>query len=571
VEIEIQHHTHGENYIKNPFVRLLPIFIIMSMFLGACATPTQPVSIPVTGATAILVPTVTPMPAVPQSDDVWDRITANQKIVVGTSWYYPPFAFVDPNFQVVGFDIALIKEIGRRLNIPVEIQNFAFQGLSSALQINQIDLAISAISITPERAAEMSFSPIYYVNQTAVLARTDSTVTSITNFNQLAGFRLGVQRDTTYEDMVQSLLVDTGLMDADKLLSYTQADEAVRDLIANRVDVVVVGQATASYYGSMQELRVVGKGFHEQNLAVAMRSGTPRLKAEIDRVMDDMLTDGTILGFIQQYIQSDVTGVMPPSNQPAATPLSPVATVTPATCWDGMKFVADVTLGDNNMTNLPFVKPGDGFVKTWRVQNTGTCTWTPSYQLLYAYGNVNAAQMNGQPINIPANVTPGQTIDLSVTMVAPMEPLTYQGFWQIENASGQQFGQTIWVGISTLAYQGTPIATGQPSENYCVVTITAPKSAIKVNSDFDAVWTVKNLSGNDWSSDSVDYIFVSGTKMRQQDGYDFTETIKDGESGEIVVDMVAPGTPGIYNTQWAIVSGKGTFCTLNLNVTVIAK
>jgi len=543
----------------------------MSMFLGACATPTQPVSIPVTGATAILVPTVTPMPAVPQSDDVWDRITANQKIVVGTSWYYPPFAFVDPNFQVVGFDIALIKEIGRRLNIPVEIQNFAFQGLSSALQINQIDLAISAISITPERAAEMSFSPIYYVNQTAVLARTDSTVTSITNFNQLAGFRLGVQRDTTYEDMVQSLLVDTGLMDADKLLSYTQADEAVRDLIANRVDVVVVGQATASYYGSMQELRVVGKGFHEQNLAVAMRSGTPRLKAEIDRVMDDMLTDGTILGFIQQYIQSDVTGVMPPSNQPAATPLSPVATVTPATCWDGMKFVADVTLGDNNMTNLPFVKPGDGFVKTWRVQNTGTCTWTPSYQLLYAYGNVNAAQMNGQPINIPANVTPGQTIDLSVTMVAPMEPLTYQGFWQIENASGQQFGQTIWVGISTLAYQGTPIATGQPSENYCVVTITAPKSAIKVNSDFDAVWTVKNLSGNDWSSDSVDYIFVSGTKMRQQDGYDFTETIKDGESGEIVVDMVAPGTPGIYNTQWAIVSGKGTFCTLNLNVTVIAK
>ena len=112
----------------------------------------------------------------------------------------------------------MIEEIGRRLQIPVEIQNYAFEGLPGALQLNQIDLAVAAISITPERASQMSFSPIYYVNQTAVLARNDALVTSITDFNQLAGFRVGVQRGTTYESMVQNLLVDTGLMSADKLL-----------------------------------------------------------------------------------------------------------------------------------------------------------------------------------------------------------------------------------------------------------------------------------------------------------------------------------------------------------------
>ena len=53
---------------------------------------------------------------------------------------------------------------------------------------------------------------------------------------------MGVQRGTTYESMVQSLLVDTGLMSADKLLSYMQTDEAVRDLIENRVDVVLLGR-----------------------------------------------------------------------------------------------------------------------------------------------------------------------------------------------------------------------------------------------------------------------------------------------------------------------------------------
>lgn len=556
--------------MKNPFIRLLPVFIIMSMFLGACATPPQQVSIPVTRATAILTPTIAPATVAPQSDDVWDRIVANNKIVVGTSWDYPPFSSVDPNFQIVGFDIALVEEIGRRLNIPIEIQNYAFEGLSGALQINQIDLAVAAISVTPERSSQMTFSPIYYVNETAILARSDSLITNITDFTQLAGFRVGVQRGTTYESMAQSLLVDTGLMSTDKLLSYTQADEAVRDLIEKRVDVVVVGQATASYYGSRQDLKVAGKGFDQQNLAVAMRSETPRLKAEIDRVLDEMLTDGTILGYIQQYIQSDVAGILS-TPIPPATAIPSVPTVVPPVCLNGMKFVADVTYGDNNMKNPPFVTPEEGFVKIWRIENTGTCTWTPNYRLVYAYGNVTAAKMNGQPLNIPVNVAPGQTIDLSITLIAPKEPLTYQGFWQIENEKGERFGQTIWVAISTLADQDNPIATGQPSGNYCVAAVTAPRNSITVLSDFDAVWTVRNISGNNWRTDSVDYKFISGTKMHKKDGYDFTETINDGESGKIVVDMVAPSTPGIYNTQWAIVSGNRTLCVLYVTVTVVAK
>ncbi len=170
--------------MKSLFLRIFPVLMIVSMMLASCTTPAI---IPNTGSTsvptAVLASSVT-SPA-PQSDDVWDHIVANNKIVVGTSWDYPPFSSVDQNFQVVGFDIALVEEIGRRLQIPVEIQNYAFEGLSGALQINQIDLAVAAISVTPERASQMSFSPIYYVNETAILARSDSLITNITDFTQL--------------------------------------------------------------------------------------------------------------------------------------------------------------------------------------------------------------------------------------------------------------------------------------------------------------------------------------------------------------------------------------------------
>ena len=559
--------------MKRMFPKILPVLIIASMLLVSCATLLPAVSV------ALPAPSETPVVAVPSvappSDPVWDRIVANNKIVIGTAWDYPPFASVDSNFQVVGFDMALIEEIGKRLNIPIEVQNFSFEGLPGALQINQIDLAVAAVSITPERASQMTFSPVYYVNQTAILARSDS-MSSITDFNQLAAFRVGVQRGSTYESMLQTQLVDTGLMSADKLLSYVQADEAIRDLQAKRVDLVVIGQATARHYNAQYDgLKIVGKGFEQQDLAIAMRLETPRLKAEIDRVMNDMLTDGTMLSLIQQYIQSDVTDVLPtprPTNLPAATALSPVSTATPPKCWDGMKFVADVTYPDNNMKNPPFVKPGDGFVKTWRVQNTGTCTWTPKYRLVYAYGNVAGAQMNGQPVNIIGNVLPGQTIDLSVTLIAPQEALTYQGFWQIENIDGRRFGQTIWVGITTQSEAETPPSTLQPpSGNYCQVTLTAPRDSVTVKSSFDAVWTVKNISGADWSSDSFDYKYISGTEMHEKAVYDFAQTVKDGESIKIIVDMLAPPTPGIYNTRWAIVSGGKTLCILAVSVTVEPK
>jgi ABC-type amino acid transport substrate-binding protein len=571
--------------MKSLFIRILPILVIVSMLLGACASPLPAVPVVVLLPSATPEPTstakpgVTPVAAatstVSPSDDVWDNIVAKNKIVVGTSWDYPPFASIDPNFQVVGFDMALIQEIGRRLKIPIDIQNYAFEGLPGALQLNQIDLAIAAISITPERASQMSFSPVYYVNETAVLARNDSKIVSITNINQLAGLRIGVQRGTTYQDMVQSLLVDTGLIHADQLLSYVKADDIVRDLVANRVDLVVTGLATANYYRSQLGLKVVGKGFNQQNLAVAMRSNTPHLKSEIDRVMGEMLTDGTILGLIQDYLQKDVNGALPTPiaiNQPTATPIPPVSTAVPPVCLNGMKFITDVTLADNNMKTPPYIKPGAGFTKVWRVQNTGSCTWTTDYRLVYAYGNVAAAQMKGQPLNIPGNVVPGQSIDLSVNLIAPPALSSYQGFWQIENGSGVRFGQTIWVGITTLSDTVNPPLTVQPpAGSFCQVTVTGPKVPIVVHASFDAVWTVTNISGSDWSSGSVDYKYVSGTVMHEKPVYDFTETIKDGESGKIIVDMLAPGTPGVYNTQWAIVSGNKTLCMLSVNVTVKAK
>jgi hypothetical protein len=105
---------------------------------------------------------------------------------------------------------------------------------------------------------------------------------------------------------------------------------------------------------------------------------------------------------------------------------------------DNSAFVSDVTVPDNSQVN-----PGQGFVKTWRLKNTGTTNWGTGYSLVF----VSGSQMNApSAVAVPAT-TAGGTADISVSMIAPSSAGTYQGNWRLRNPAGQLFGVEIWVKI----------------------------------------------------------------------------------------------------------------------------
>jgi polar amino acid transport system substrate-binding protein len=94
------------------------------------------------------------------SDPVWDRIESSGRIVIGTSADYAPFEYYDEAFEITGFDAAIATELGVRLGLEVELVDIAFDGLFSALEIGQIDAAIAAITVTPERDAYVDFTDL---------------------------------------------------------------------------------------------------------------------------------------------------------------------------------------------------------------------------------------------------------------------------------------------------------------------------------------------------------------------------------------------------------------------------
>jgi hypothetical protein len=121
------------------------------------------------------------------------------------------------------------------------------------------------------------------------------------------------------------------------------------------------------------------------------------------------------------------TSTPPPTATPTTTP-----TTNPAACTDQIKFVEDVTIPDN--TEL---LPATDFVKTWRLQNTGTCTWNSQYALIFVSGD----QMSGtSPSPLAGSTPPGGTVDISVSLKSPGSVGTYQGNWELRNPSGAIFG-----------------------------------------------------------------------------------------------------------------------------------
>ena len=402
-------------------------------------------------------PNPTPTQTVPQVDLIWNRINQNQKIVVGISADYPPFAYVDQNFAIQGYDLALIQEVGKRLNLPLDIRNMAFDVLVNSLFHGQIDIAIAAISITPQRDQLIDFTNVYFYGEDAVLARQDSPI-QITQSTDLADYRVGVQKATAFEEWIKTNLITPGLMSRESLITYLTPENAIEALISPNpeIDLVMLDAQPADLLTTSKPVKVVIRGLDPQRFAIAIPHNAPTLQANINQVLTDMQDDGTLNLLADKYLNLTISEPLPTS-EPSPQP------VTPTGCLDGMKFIQDLNLPDFNMTSPPIVQTGVPLKKGWRIQNIGTCIWDSNYTLVYVGSNPPNVAIGGNPVAIQGQVFPGQLYDIYALIVTPQQPGRYQSLWNLRNPAGQYFGNQLWIGFDVVGQPPPTTALQAPT------------------------------------------------------------------------------------------------------------
>lgn len=467
-----------------------------ALVLAACAQQPAPVAPTPAPTTTLATATPAALPT-PGADDL-ARIKSTGVLSVGVSADYPPYAFYNSEFKIDGFEPALISNLAQQFGATADLNDFAFDGLLSALQLGQVDAVIAAVSVTPEREALVDFTNTYYIGSDGVLGAANAE--TITGTAALAGKRVGAQRGSVYDTYLKRNLVDEGLSDATDIFLFTDVNDAVRDLKAGKIDYLMLDRNPARKIAQDENLKVVGEGFNPQRFAIAVRKGS-NLQAALNDALLRAQNDGTVSGLIQTYLKVNpdqievVPTVAPPTPAPATvTPVpGPTATPAPPACVNGAAWVADLNLNDQNMTAPPVMQPGQAFTKGWRLRNSGNCNWQPGFFLSFVFGNVPQAQMGGQPVTVGRVVRPNETADFNVNLVAPNQPGTYQGFWQMSDANGTPFGERVWVGIIVPAAQlPTPLP---PPTLVPGISFTADRFNINQGECVTFTWNVQGVSG----------------------------------------------------------------------------
>lgn len=515
--------------------------LIAAVLLASCgggeaettAAPTVPAEAP--PATVAPGETQAPADSPASAEDAWSKIQTNGKMVVGTSADYPPFEFVvAETFQLDGFDIAIVREIGRRLGVEIELRDMAFDGLMDALQLNQIDVSIAALSVTPERMAVVDFTNVYYVGADAILSKTGNQVV-INSVQDMAAYRIGVQTGSVYQAWLQDSLVVPGLIPAENLVTYENTGAMLRALVEDpsQVDLLVMDLLPAEEIAKTSPVMIAAQGLNQQLYSIAIPKGQDALLQVLNGALINMQTDGTTVALAKQYLGLEADQ-LPPTPTPGAPVITPVP---PVGCLLGMKYINDLTIPD--FTNM---NPGESFQKGWTVQNTGTCTWDSGYSLVYVGSEPVDGVLSAGPTSIVGTVQPAVNYDIYVDLVAPDNPGKSKGFYTMSAPNGTLFGDRIWVAVKVVGE--TPVSGAPVIENF-----TAEPAVIQVNTCANVNWAV---TGEVTNIKILGY--EGGNETVLVDNADRVGTFESCPTvtGEVDYKIVATGPGGTVEQQTSI-------------------
>jgi uncharacterized protein YkwD len=174
-----------------------------------------------------------------------------------------------------------------------------------------------------------------------------------------------------------------------------------------------------------------------------------------------------------------------PAANPPVTPTNTAPAVIPTNlpdCTDSASFVADVTVPDNT----PFTA-SEPFTKTWRIENNGTCAWNANYSLIFS----NGEQMDAPASTPLAYTPPGETLDISVDLITPVNDGVFVGNFELRNDRGEAIpvdnGRYIWVAVvvgQAVTVEITPSSGGGLSVPTPPAPVSGGPCAYTPNADF---------------------------------------------------------------------------------------
>ena len=219
-------------------------------------------------------------------------------LVVGMELAYPPFEMTDTAGKPTGVSVDIANALGKSLARPVVIQNMAFDGLIPALKAGKVDLVISSMTATAERAQSIDFSDPYISTGLCLLLKKDSTAQSIADLDK-DGFKVAVKKGTTGH------LYATNHLKKARVLVLDKESAAVLEVAQGKADAFIYDQMSTyqNWQRNQATTRAILEPFQKESWAVGIRQGNDELKAQVNAFIKDYRVQGGFEKLGDRYLK----------------------------------------------------------------------------------------------------------------------------------------------------------------------------------------------------------------------------------------------------------------------------
>lgn len=250
-----------------------------------------------------------------QAGTTLDRVMEKKAMVVATNSSWPPQSYLDDNNEMVGFDIDMAKEIGKRLGVEVSFQTPDWATLTGGRWQGRYDVGVGSVTPTKARAQVIDFASVYYYSPYVYVVHKDSKAKSVDDLN---GKVIGVETATTSEDFIRRQLeIDApGLppveykIEPGEIRTFADSMLPFDDLRLGdgvRLDAVIAPEQTAqNAVKNGYPVRILEGGYaFREPLVVIAEKGDPEWTAKVGEIITAMRSDGTLATLTTKWYGKD--------------------------------------------------------------------------------------------------------------------------------------------------------------------------------------------------------------------------------------------------------------------------
>lgn len=224
----------------------------------------------------------------------------NKELVVGSSATYRPFAYENPNKEIVGYDVDIIKAVAQKAGVPIKIVNTPWTGIFAALNNGDVDLIISGVTINDKRKQSYDFTAPYFEARQLIAVPKDSSVKTL---KDLAGKKIGVVNGSTGDDIASRQFGKTN----SDIRRFESTPVVISELVNNGLDAAIGDNGVISFRAQdHKQLKTVNDpSFPKEFFGIVVKQGNKALLDKLNAGLAAVKADGSYAKIYKKWFNAD--------------------------------------------------------------------------------------------------------------------------------------------------------------------------------------------------------------------------------------------------------------------------